>query len=346
MIEFKSEKMSSTMLDPRNKFEESSVDPEIRYDPLTKDSIRLGHFGMIKPQKIDLNKLDNEEVKKRCPFCPDNIEKMTPRYPVDILSEGYLKKGEAKLVPNIAPYDLFSALTVVNNKHLLTLEDISFDILKNAFEIGFEFYQILLDKKPEASYQFLGWNYMPPSGGGLVHAHQQVIASKEPGNYHRKMLEESENYFQKHKTNFWDDLCEKEKEINERFVHEGENLTWLTSYAPLGVLGEYIAVFNGKSTVKDIDNETLEEFVNGLLSLFNYFEENDICSFNLGLYFAPSGSENNGFNIHARIIPRTFLNLSDCPPDANVLQLLMKDPFSVYYPEDICEKVKPYFKRK
>lgn len=344
MVEFVSKKLTTELLDPRFEFEKTTVEPELRFDPLTEETRRLGHFGMIKPQKPDLSVHDSKESKEKCPFCPGNIEKITPRYPSDILSQGYLKRGEARLMPNISPYDYFSALTVVSKEHLLTLENMTYEHLKDAFDLDLEFYKILAGKRPEAAVQFLGWNYMPPSGGGLIHPHQQVIASIEPGNFHRRLLEDSKRYKENRGVDFWDRLCGEEKEKKERFIHEGDNVTWLVSFAPLGVLGEYIAIFPGKKTVEDLDDETLNDFVEDLLKLFRFFVDEDIYSFNFGMYFAPLDEKSDGYTLQARIIPRVFLNLEERPPDSNVLQTLLHEPFSVVYPEELCKKVRPYFK--
>ena len=350
MVEFASKKMNSVLLDPREGFKETTVKPEFRFDPLTGETRRLGHFGMIKPQKPDLESLDGPEIRKRCPFCPDNIDKMTPRYPADVLEAGFLQKGEARLVPNIAPYDLYSGLCIISEKHLLKLEDMSEKILKDSFELSFSFYNNLSQKEPETAFWFLGWNYMPPSGGGLIHPHQQVVASTEPGNFHRKLLVESKKYKREHGKEFWDELCQKEKEIGERFIKEGKNVNWIVSFAPLGVVGEYIALFPGRKTLDELDDESINEFVSDLRNLFNYFISEDIYSFNFGLYFAPQkevkeGLDGEGFTLQARIIPRVFLNLDVRPPDANVLQMLMQEPFSVVYPEELCKGVKPYLDR-
>ena len=52
MINFNKKTVASTIMDPRKGFDRNSINTEIRIDPLTGESGRLAHFGMIKIQKM------------------------------------------------------------------------------------------------------------------------------------------------------------------------------------------------------------------------------------------------------------------------------------------------------
>ena len=47
MIEFKTKVLTTTIMDPRDNFNRKEIETEIRFDPLTGESSRLAHFGMI-----------------------------------------------------------------------------------------------------------------------------------------------------------------------------------------------------------------------------------------------------------------------------------------------------------
>lgn len=342
MIEFKTRVLTTTIMDPREDFARKDIETEIRYDPLTGESSRLAHFGMIQPQKEDFSSWDSPENHSRCPFCPPNIEKITPRFPPEHLPEGRLHRGETTLLPNIAPYDQFSALAVMSRDHVVPLEKLSPRLLKDAFEAGLEFFRIIAAKKYQLPYYAIMWNYMPPSGGGIVHPHQQPIISDAPGNLFRKALENSRRYYQAHRQSYWKEICRVEKEKGQRFIGELERSCWLTSFAPLGVMGEFLGIFPDVHTIFDVDETVVDELVSGLERLFSYFLSLNIYSFNMGLFFAPAGTEQY-FSLHLRLIPRLYLNLVHRPSDINALQMVLQEPFTVVYPEKQCAELRSFW---
>jgi UDPglucose--hexose-1-phosphate uridylyltransferase len=339
MIEFKSKVVTTTILDPREDFSRKAIETEIRFDPLTGESGRLAHFGMFKPQKEDFSAWDTPETRSRCPFCSPNIAKVTPRFPPEHLPGGHLHRGETTLLPNISPYDQFSALAVMSHAHVVPLEKLSHRILKDSFGAALEFFRIMAARKTGLPYHIISWNYMPPSGGGLVHPHQQVIISDSPGNLYRKTLENSKRYYLNYQQSYWKAFCSTEKERNERFIGELERSCWLTAFVPLGILGEFIGIFPEIHTIFELDEAAVDELADGLERLFRYFQAEDIYSFNMGLFFAPAGAEDY-FSLHVRVIPRISLNETYKPPDVNALQMVLQEPFSVVRPETQCKELK------
>lgn len=343
MIDFITKTLSTTILDPRQGFSPKTIETEVRYDPLTGESGRLAHFGMIKPQKEDFSSWDTPENRSRCPFCSPNIDTVTPRFPPELLPGGHLHRGKTRVIPNIAPYDQYSALTIISPEHIVPLEKLTIPVLKEAFTAGLEFFHLVAEKDQEFPYHTIAWNYMPPSGGGLVHPHQQVIISDSPGNLYRKTMEKSRDYYRRYGKNYWKELCSTEKNREERFIGELDGSCWLTSFVPLGVLGEFWGIFPEVHTIFDFDETTLEELANGLERLFQYFISAGIYSFNMGLFFAPAGEAEEYLSLHARIIPRTFLNLLQKPSDINALQLVLQEPFTVISPEAQCAELKAFW---
>lgn len=343
MIEFSRRRGSAEILDPRENFSLNSIDVEFRRDPLTGESGRIAHIGLITPQKEDYTVWDREEYRQRCPFCPQNIDQATPMFPQELIPGGQIQKGEARVIANIGPYDQFSALTVMGKEHVMPLERMTASYLKDAFEASLEFCRTVLEKERELPYPMIAWNYMPPSGGGLLHPHQQIFVTDEPGNLYRKTMQESKNFYWKYGRNYWKELCRQEEEREERFISRGEHVSWLTSFTPLGVLGEILAVFPGYSTIYDITEEVLDDFLAGLLRVFEYFNSQNIGSFNMALFMAPQGEAEEYFTLHARLIPRTFINLQLCPPDMNSLQVALQESFSVISPEEQCRDLQSFF---
>jgi UDPglucose--hexose-1-phosphate uridylyltransferase len=342
MIEFTSKVITTTILDPRKDFTRKEIKTEIRYDPLTGESRRLAHFGVIKPQKEDFSSWDTPENRSRCPFCPPNIEKMTPRFPPEHLRDGYLRRGETTLIPNISPYDQFSALVAMGHQHVVPLEGLTPRLLKDALMVGLDFFRIIAAKKYSLPYHIIIWNYMPPSGGGIVHPHQQIIISDSPGNLFRKSLENSQRYYQAHHQNYWKEICLAEEKKGQRLAGRLERSCWLASFAPLGVLGEFLGIFPDVHTIFDLDEVVIDELVSGLERLFRYFSSINIYSFNMGIFFAPEGT-GEYFSLHLRVIPRLFLNRVQKTPDVNALQMVMQEPFAVVLPEKQCTELRSFW---
>lgn len=342
MLKFEKKTVSTELLDPRENFRHRTIETEIRFDPLTGETSRLAHFGMIKPLKEDYSAWDNPENRRRCPFCPENIDKATPRYPSNLLPEGKLHRGQTTILPNLSPYDQFSALAVMSTAHLVLLDQMTAPLLKDAFEASFEFLRRVTAPADAPAYQFIIWNYMPPSGGGLIHPHLQVIGSDAPGNLYRKTLEKSKTYFRRFGRNYWQNLCATEEKRGERFAGRVGEGFWLTPFAPLGVLGEYMVIFPKIRTLSELDEKTLQDLIAGMNRLFTFFQNTGISSFNMGLYFAPAEETRDYFSLHARFIPRTPLNLEQKAPDTNALQVVLQEPYCVLYPEAQCAELKKF----
>lgn len=344
MINFNKKTVASTIMDPRKGFDRNSINTEIRIDPLTGESGRLAHFGMIKIQKDDFSSWNTPDTRKNCPFCPANIETLTPRFPPEILPEGFLQKGEARVIPNISPYDQYSSLTIISREHLVPLLNFNKKMLIDAFNAGIEFFKLVSQKEPQLPYFILTWNYMPPSGGGLIHPHHQLIITAFPGNLYRKTYVNSKLFYERSGNNYWAELCKVEESRKERYIGQIGRGHWIVPFVSLGVLGEYNVVFPEVHTIFDLSEADIEDLVAGLLRLFKYFDSKGIYSFNMGLFFAPVGQAENYFSLHARIIPRTYLNPFLKPSDVNSLQMILQEPFSVEIPEQLCKELAVFWK--
>lgn len=339
-VVFRSETMESTLLDPRLNFDPVTVKLELRFDPLTGRSSRLAHLGAIQPQPLNTAEYDSEK-NGFCPFCPPNLEQATSLFPKDFIPEGRVHRGEATLIANIAPYDAYSGLVVLSPRHVLLVEDLTKTRIYDAIDLGIDFLKRVKRYDGGISYYFMGWNYMPPAGGGLVHAHIQTIGGIHPGNYYMDLLHGTKSYQLKTGGSFWQDYFEQEQESGCRYLAKTKDIHWLVPFAPLGAMGDTLAVIPGASLPEDITHETLDTLTGGICALFNYYRDKQIYSFNASFLFGPEGYP--GFPVQVRFSPRTFLNTKQFPPDTNFFHVLLQQPICVVRPEDLCREIKPYF---
>ncbi|HPU35687.1 MAG TPA: hypothetical protein PL078_05845 [Bacillota bacterium] len=340
-IVFKKYDVESTFLDPRQNFQRTTVKSQVRLDPLTGRTGHYSHFGAITPQQLDLEKYLDSQGKGFCPFCSPYREELTPKFPGEIIPEGRLARGEALLVPNLHPYDVYSSVCIMTREHVVPLAEFSSEHLHNSFSLGLDFLKRIKSIDPSLPYQVMGWNYMPPSGGGLIHPHQQYFATRNPGNLFNDEFRASERFYESCQRNYWHELISIEQRNGQRYIGQLGDSHWLASYVSMGVMGEILCVFPEVYCLDDFTAANTSELIDGLQRIFNYFGEAGVFSFNATLFF---GSEGQRFySAHFRIVPRTFLNTRDYATDMNFFQVMLQEPVSVVWPEDLCREVKKYF---
>lgn len=339
-LEFRKIQKVSRFLDPRQDFAETQVESEIRFDPLTGRTGRIAHFAPPPSTPPDLEKMASISLERGCPFCPDWLKKVTPKFPADLIPEGRLYRGEATVIPNLFPYDQHSALTIMSRQHLVRLPDFTSTLLTDAFGLSLEYFRRVCKGQP--SFLLINWNYFPPSGGSQLHPHLQLLATDTPGNTLLAEIQASERYYLEAGGNFWAELIEAEKERGERYLGQTGEVSWLVSYVPIGILGDALAIFPRRSTLAELTLDDFQAFSDGLMRVFRYFHERGIYSFNLAFYPGPP-EETGKFWLHARIVPRSSVQPILHASDVNTLQYLYGESVTIIRPEEVAAGLKPYF---
>lgn len=339
-MEFKSLTKVTRFLDPREGFAERQVESEVRFHPLTGKTSRVAHFSVRGKARTDLGDLV-EATRANCPFCPEVIDRVTPRFPADLIPEGRLHRNEATVVPNLFPYDVYSALTVMTRSHYVPLKAFTGEVISDAFELSLAFFEQAGRDDPEAAYGLINWNYMPYSGGSQIHPHLQVYATSTPGNLLSAETAASRAYREQNGRHFWDDFVNREKRAGERFLGEVGSTFWCTAFAPRGVLGDIVAVFPESCSCRDLTPARIADFARGLLRVFAYYDAAGIGSFNLALY--PGPEKQDYFWTHAVVSARTSVNPLVHASDVNTLQHLYDESFTIIGPEELAKEVRAFF---
>ena len=339
-IEFKKVVNKSSYLDPRKKFEPQTVETEIRWDPLTGKISRIFPFRNLVLHRHDWTPFVEESKKRFCPFCPDVLETVTPKFTPDFAPEGRIKVGDAVAIPNLNPYEKYASVVVMSSRHYIPMEEIDVKLMVDSMQASLIYLQKALSYDPAgAAYSSINWNYMPYSGGSLVHPHLQVLAGAEPCTFDKQLLDSSANYYQTEHGNYWSDLITAEKNNGDRYLGQTGGVHWVSAFAPRHV-GEVIGILPGKQTINELTETDLAGFAAGLKNIINYYHSINIVSFNAAIYFA--GAEDTGYSIHARIIGR-FTIFPLVGSDITHMQVLHDDPWTVALPESIAEGLKKYF---
>lgn len=339
-IEFHSVLKETRFLDPMNGFAESKRITEIRVDPLTGRTSRILEVPAYVPSKVDLTPLVEKSLQAGCPFCPDRVMAVTPQFPPDVIPEPRIKVGDAIVVCNIFPYDTYSAVCVMSSRHFIAIGDFTEELLVDALLASQSYVRTVMERDPAAGYGTINWNYMPLSGGTVVHPHLQVIVGSTPSNYQRELIERSLRYSETSSSNFWSDLVAAERELGVRYVAGKGRIHWLTSFAPKGIV-EVMAIFTECPSILDLSREDWSDFAFGLAAVARYLGDLNFHSFNMALFSGERGASH--FWANARVIPRFLLSNTFGTSDFNHFSALHNEVLSRIKPEDACRELRPYF---
>lgn len=330
---------SSVFLDPRKNFEQVSLPVELRFDPLTERPSLILDFRFSLPAKTDFSDIA-KLTEPICPFCPERIETSTPKFLEEFVPEGRIRVGEAVVIPNLMPYSQYSAVTVICQKHFIKPSDFTQKTLVDAFLASQEYLKKVASHDKTQKHYIINWNFMPPSGGSIIHPHLQPVSYEEPIGYYKKQLELSKRFFEKNGHTFWQRLIEEEQRLGERYIGATGSVHWIVAYAPRSYLFEITAIILEKTSILELEQSNIEDFSKGLLKILKYMDTQNISSFNLTLQSGPPQTKH--YRVNASIIPRFTL-----PPlsTSDMASLRTLNDTSICYkkPETTCQEIKQHF---
>jgi UDPglucose--hexose-1-phosphate uridylyltransferase len=331
-IQYRAVRKVARLHDPRRDFELTEIESQVRYDPLTRDSARICHFAVPKREVPDLAPLV-EASTPHCPFCPQAIERITPRYPEVMLPGGRMARGEALLMPNLFPYDDVSAILVMSRAHFLPMHRVPAPIVADALKLARDFIALAaptLGERP--AYGIVTWNYMPPAGASQVHPHMQVIVTDTPGNALRRELEAEALFAMHYRRPYAEALVESERG-GERWLAEEGGVAWCVPYCPVGMLGDAQALFLEHGTLTECSDGEIDAFAAFLVRVLAAYARLGFWSFNLSLLPDAQREGSRRHRLAARLLPRFYLNPKLHNSDVAYLQLLLAEKFAMVYPE-------------
>ncbi|MBS4209945.1 hypothetical protein [Bacillus sp. FJAT-50079] len=310
---------------------------EVRFDPLTGESSRLVFDPGLSPKIPDYTEAAEQSTGKNCPFCAENILKLTPLFPKEIAEDGRLSEGKAILFPNLFPYSKHNGVVVFSDQHYVRLDEFSVSMIKDAFAVAQTYIQKVAQTDAKANYASINWNYLPESGGSILHPHLHIICSESPTNVQATISEKANNFQKKMGKEYFSELYKQEKALGERWIGEKGNVAWIHAFAPKSH-NDFIGIFTATSSIDQVTEQDWIDFSEGLVRIFSTLTEQGFASFNLSLQVDP----NKQHPIHVRLIPRlTIGNLGTS--DINFFQMMHQEPLSYKSPEEIAAKARVHF---
>ncbi len=338
-MDFRRQTKTARFHDPRQGMALTEVDHETRFDPLTGESGRICHFAIDRLPPVDVAPLA-AATRENCPFCPDAVHTVTPRFADDLVPGGQLQRGGAVLFPNLFPYDDHSAIAVMTPDHVIEAHDMPVAPIVDSLCLARDFLERLegraaSDQSSEPWYPLISWNHMPPSGGSQFHPHMQVILTRTPTNLQRRRLEAERVWLESHGSSFALDMLAAEQG-GERWIGESGGVSWLAPFRPTGMLGDCQAVFAERSSFSELDDDDIADFAAGFRRVLKGFAGRGLWSFSLVFFSGASGGGNGGeaHRLTAQLVPRFYVNPMTHAPDTAFLQLMMGEWISMTYPEE------------
>lgn len=273
---------------------------EIRRDPLTRRTSRITPSRALEKERGTerLHTPPREDLDpKRCPFCPQNINTMTPVLLPEISDAPRLRCNRSVLFPNLFPYTEWSAVSIFDDTHYVEIGQAEVSSYRDSFINCAAYLSRVNGVDPEAIFMSITQNHLPGAGGSLVHPHLQVHASRFLSNSHRLLSERTEEYRKRHGRCLLSDLVSAEKKTGERYIGQTGIWEWTAAFAPTGFY-EIWGIAPGHSSLLTPDHSKFwEDLARGVLNIQRFYRSLNRNCYNLALISIENKAENPGLKV-------------------------------------------------
>jgi UDPglucose--hexose-1-phosphate uridylyltransferase len=333
LLEFRSQKLYSKIRHPAKDFEEVETPVEVRWDPLTGYASRLvkGTSPLLAPPAFDLDAFARQ-TQETCPFCPERIERTTPRLSAAISAEGRIKRGRALLFPNLLTYTQYSAVAVYSPElHYLPLSAMTERLVSDNLATHVEYIKTVMKFDDSAVWASINANHMLPSGSSLFHPHLQSSVDPLPSTVQQQLAEVPGERFRAY--------LEQERKAGVRYIGSTGAVHWLASFAPMG-FNEVRALIPGVGSAGGLTDDHVTQLGDGLAKILNLYAELGFQSFNMAIYGAPPA--NRDYVLNLRMVCRSNLQ-SPYRSDVTYFERLHWQAMVDTSPEDLAERARTRF---
>jgi UDPglucose--hexose-1-phosphate uridylyltransferase len=332
-MELRSEVLRGEILHPGRGFEAVSTSVEVRWDPLTGYTARLvtATSGALFPP-ADLQALAElaEQTRASCPFCAERIEWATPKLPPAIWPQGRVRRGRARLFPNLLAYAQHASVSVYAPElHTLLLGELTPELVTDNLATQVVWLGAVARHDPAAHWMSVNANHLVPSGGSLFHPHLQGAANPVASTYQRLLADLPAERFA--------DYLASERRLGARHLGGRGRVEWLAAFAPVGP-AELRAFVPGVAAPAELDEPLVAELGWGIATALGLYAELGFESFNLALYGLPRGHPLT-LRMVCRQNPRPFYR-----SDVMYLERLHWEAAVDVVPEELAERAGDRFR--
>ena len=265
---------------------------QVRTDPVTLKKCRItpsrshenerGTEKLYTPPDMDLD-------ESKCPFCPENIECMTPCLKQQICAGGRLKNKHSTLFPNLFPYTEWSAVSLFGDTHYVEIGTAIPNSYRDSFINCSEYLTRVRRVDPDAIFMSITQNHLPGAGGSLIHPHLQVHATKQISNHHRALQQRAQEYATQYHSCILSDLLLAEKEVGERYIGRTGGWEWITAFAPSGFYEIWGILTSESSLLIPEKKEVWRDLAEGILNTQKFYKSMNRNAYNLSLLSIEDG---------------------------------------------------------
>ncbi|HUU01641.1 MAG TPA: hypothetical protein VM425_09390 [Myxococcota bacterium] len=321
---------------------------ERRRDPLT-GRIAIGSLALAGKGEFFFGPTDQALIEKiatdtrsNCLFCPEYVERSTPRYRDAWLPGGALRQGECFLFPNLFPLSAVHAVVVLGEKHYRNLDDFPADLVRDGLAVSLDFIRTLFGNAPENAYFTVNANYLFPAGASMVHPHMQIFGGRYPATAVSELLDDCRRYHDENGRDYFEQLVEEEEKLGKRYIRSSGPVHWLTPFAPTGT-NEVLGVLPDRPHLLRLDDTAIEGLAMGISTVLAYYGEKGFSTFNFSLYSGRLNDEASPAPVFVRILCRQNVR-KYYRADDYFIQKLLGEELILTTPEDLAAGLRSFWK--
>ncbi|MFW6457887.1 MAG: hypothetical protein ACOCY6_00540 [Halodesulfurarchaeum sp.] len=293
-LDFDRQFQEASFYSPLEDFERTTVEVELRTDPLTGRQTRIVPEAFVEPEESP--ELEEAVVEPEgCFFCPGTVKEATPEYP-DFVGFDRGSVGEATSFPNLNPYGSHSNVVVLTEDHYVPMEDLSAWVLADGFQAAWEYVDRVLEHDSDARRASINMNFLPTAGSSIIHPHMQTLLDDQGTAEQQARIAGAKTYEGDPSAYFDEAIAASEEE--GRFVGSTGDIDWYAPFAP----GHHRHVRGVLAPEAFGTESTFEKLAIGVGNLLSSYAKAGLNSFNFGLHYLPDTSLPPHIDVVARSV--------------------------------------------
>ena len=339
-LSFRRERLTARIVTPDGVETDRPI--EIRTSPVTGRSCRIT-FSRSAEKEAGARQLPepppDAERTDRCPFCPPQLEQLTPRFTRAFHAAGRMVQGRSILFPNLYPYAAYSAVSLFDDRHFVEIGSATQMSYTNCLLNCAAYLNRIRQTDPAVVYMGIAQNHLPSAGGSLLHPHLQVHADRVAPNHHRFMDRRTRDYKEATGRGLLSDVLGHEKGDGTRMIGRTGEWEWLAAYAPEGFY-EIWGILPGRKSLLTLDDTAWEDLARGVLNAQRFYRSLCRNGYNLGLLAV----EQDDSCLELRAVMMVRSNYAAwVRSDHTSFETMLGDMATFSAPEETAARARPYW---
>jgi galactose-1-phosphate uridylyltransferase len=274
-----------------------------------------------------------------CPFCPPQLERLTPRMLPSTDTRGRLVTGASVLFPNLYPYAAYSAVSLFDRQHYVAIGTAAPAVYRDSLINCCRYLRRVRSQEPGPLYAAIIQNHLPSAGGSLLHPHLQVHADGVAANHFRFLERRTDFYRNTNGRSLFSDYLAHEENDGRRMIGKCGRWHWLAAYAPEGFY-ELWALRPGLTSLLDTPDDDWSDLAEGIIRAQKFYRSLNRNGYNLGLLAVEK--EHSGLELRLVMLVR-----SNYAPwvrnDHTGFELMLGDMATFSPPEETAQRARPFW---